>query len=707
MTQLGSQSQTSDTFYEKLLSCALDLDEIDNIRKRYPEIKVREKQKECIKFCREISTKWILRTHLHRDDGTSNEVRIKIENEAKLKILALRYNCKKFDEYDAQIYSYFLYFCGILFHLSKEEDKKDRNELKVFLNSQEQHTTNSNRRLLFRFLIVYIDLVDPEIEDISIFEDLKECLANDDDNIIFGAIEKEHDLIVEILEKTPSRNKFRFAKIAQVFPIEAKQIAESGENSKSAPTQLQLIESIIDSGTARLYYIAGKEAEHTDKLKNALDRSKAFPSNSFALLQAAHLVLKNSDKLDREKALLIEESIGKLEREKSLVEEDKEHLVKLFELIKTIEDTDSGVKKTNKGNYLGTSEYLFKKVIKLIDNDEQFKGFKPFNYRIKLEAVLGLAYTYYKKNQYYKAEDKYSEAEQIINKHLHYHKEYLLAITQINRGRNKYDNGPSFRSRRDAKKEFESVVRIYETALPEIKDELAEIAARALNNLGIFCLDDADYEKAEQQFRKAIEVDDTNAHARYNLGVLYHKKDDDLRAKTLFQNAHNLDSRFPEAGEGLERLDAMNKGDLVSRWYNWWFVSKKGTKGTIRKRGKQIIALSLIAVMITAFGTLVFELYRQGYEYLKSLSNGNQIQQLPDVDEGAFIIILAISIVFLMLPFISKLKMGDIEIELETAGYQAIGPASVGISPTSVGAGFHEEYQNSLRIEFFFAHFWY
>jgi tetratricopeptide (TPR) repeat protein len=705
MTQLGSQSQTSDTFYEKLLSCALNPDQMENIRKSYPEIRVREKQEECIKFCKEVSREWILRTHLHSDDGTSNEDKTKILNEAKDRIIALRNDCRESDEYDAQIYSYFLYFCGILFHLSKKEDEEDRNELRKFLNLRIQHTTNSNRRLLLRFLTTYIDLVDPEIQDIIVFEDLKECLATDDDNVIFGAIEKEHDLIVQILNETPRRNRFRSDRIAQVFPIEAKQIAESGENSKSAPTQLQIIESIIDSGMARLYYIAGRETEHIDKLQKALEKSEAFPNNSFALLQTAHLILKNSDDLEkekalgREKALLIEELIGKLDKEKALLIED-ERLVKLFDLVKTVKDTHSEVKKTNKGNYLDISEYLFKKVIKLIDNDDQFKGFEPFNYRIKFEGVLGLAYIYYKKNQYNEAEKKYLEAEKIIHEHLYHNKEYLTAVTQINSGRNKYDNGPNIRSRRDAKNEFESVVRIYERAIPEIKEELAEIAARAHNNLGIYYLDDADYEKAEQQFRKAIEVDDTNAHARYNLGVLYHIKDDDIRAKKLFQNAHSLGSRFSEAGEGLERLGAMNKGGLVSQWYNWWFASKKGTKGTIRKRGKQIIAVALILVMISAFGTLAFELYQQGYEYLRSLSSGNPVQQLPDVDEGAFIIILTISIVFLMLPFISKLKISDIEIDLETAGYQAIGPASV-------GAGFQEKYQRSIRFEFFFAHFWY
>lgn len=189
-----------------------------------------------------------------------------------------------------------------------------------------------------------------------------------------------------------------------------------------------------------------------------------------------------------------------------------------------------------------------------------------------------------------------------------------------------------------------------------------------------------------------------------NLGVLYYKKDEQERALTLFRNAYNLDSKFSEAREALEKLGAMKKGSLGSEWFDWWFENKKETKGTIRLANKRlsirsIIAVAIIVVMITAFGTLAYDLYLEDFVYFIITSNGADIRS-HDVDENAFLIIFAISIVILMLPFINKLKMSDVEIELETAGYRPVGPASV-------TAGFQYQEDYSIRLPFFFARFWY
>lgn len=111
---------------------------------------------------------------------------------------------------------------------------------------------------------------------------------------------------------------------------------------------------------------------------------------------------------------------------------------------------------------------------------------------------------------------------------------------------------------------------------------------------------------------------------------------------------------------------------------------------------RSIVAVAIIVVMITAFGTLAFDLYLQNL--VNRVTGANT--QSPDVDENAFLIIFAISIIILMLPFINKLKMSDVEIELETAGYRPVGPASV-----TAGFQFQEDY--SIRLPFFFARFWY
>jgi tetratricopeptide (TPR) repeat protein len=701
MTTTERQAEIPETFYGKLLSFVDEQDELKEIRNHYSEIEVCKADQECINFCKELSKKWIIRT-------LSSLVDIKTANEEKIRFLNLRKDCST--ECDIQIYSYFLYFCGILFLLTKEEDKAHRDTLRMFFESKIQSTEDSNRRLLFRFLTAYIDLIDPEKDNIIVFQDLKECLTDDDDKIIFGAIEKEHELMMEILRETHEMSESRLnEKIKKVFPtIERRYIKNNGEN---------IIDSIIRSGIARLYFIAGRESEHIAKLTEALPFETAFPYNSFALVQTAYLAVK------------FHKALEVLDAKKELDEED-ERLNNLFTLVKTA-NIAVKVKASNK-DYLGASEDLFEKVIKLIDEDKQFSGYEPFNFRIKFEALLGLAYIYHLKGLHARAERKYQEAMEIIDGHLsgnennqednednqdeyclknpnNLDEHYLKSILWICRGRERLENG-SFRDNSDAKRDFLAVLKTYEAAPIQVKDELAEIAARAHNNLGIYYLNEADYEKAEEHFKKSLDMDDTSPHARYNLGVLYYRKDEQARALTLFRNAYNLDSKFSEARDALEKLGAMKKGSLGSDWFDWWFENKQKTKGTIRIANKKlsinkrvsirsIVAVAIIIVMIIGFGTLAYDLYLENFVNRIILSNGASMGS-HDVDENAFLIIFAISIIILMLPFINKLKMSDVEIELETAGYRPVGPASV-----TAGFQFQEDY--SIRLPFFFARFWY
>jgi hypothetical protein len=68
---------------------------------------------------------------------------------------------------------------------------------------------------------------------------------------------------------------------------------------------------------------------------------------------------------------------------------------------------------------------------------------------------------------------------------------------------------------------------------------------------------------------------------------------------------------------------------------------------------------------------------------------------------NGFVIALGIGIAIIMLPFINKLKIGDIEIEIESesAGCRPAGPASAtaGLKEVAIGSG----------VEFLFARYWY
>jgi hypothetical protein len=169
MTRVEPQGQIPETFYEKLLSFAVNQGQMEKIRSSYSEVQVRKNNKKCINFCKELSREWIVET-------LNSPSVDKTEKEEKRRLVNLEKVCR--NESDAEIYSYLLYFCGISFLLKgkEKEDKEYRDALREFFESQIQRTEDSNRMLLFRFLITYIDLVDPEKEDIIVFNDLKDAL---------------------------------------------------------------------------------------------------------------------------------------------------------------------------------------------------------------------------------------------------------------------------------------------------------------------------------------------------------------------------------------------------------------------------------------------------------------------------------------------------------------------------------------------------
>jgi hypothetical protein len=74
---------------------------------------------------------------------------------------------------------------------------------------------------------------------------------------------------------------------------------------------------------------------------------------------------------------------------------------------------------------------------------------------------------------------------------------------------------------------------------------------------------------------------------------------------------------------------------------------------------------------------------------------------IPEIDENAFLIIIAICIVIILLPFINKLKLGDIDIEVESAGSRPIGPTSI------TGGASDQDNTEDIKYQIFFPRFWY
>jgi tetratricopeptide (TPR) repeat protein len=665
---------------QDLLSCVYS-DEKEREQKAilYKDEIPRDESQKPLKFSERLSKRWIKDIiESMSDNKTANEEITRKKREKLLNFHNEHFNGNDYNsECDVLIYSYFLYLCGALFLFKEKEHIEQLETLKNFFKTKSRNPEYSNNsRLFFKFMDLYADIVNPMVPDMIVFKEVKQCLTNDDDNIIFDAIETEHKIMQEIIEDTPGRTIKRKEKINQIFPNFEKKYKTRESN---------IIESIIQSGLARIYFVAGRDDEHEKRLDAALKDKEGFPENSYAIVQKAHLLLKQRHREDDEDS--------------------------------NTEDLDKAEKKPKDTNAVNRAERDLKKVIELIDDYEQFGKIEDhnpydtiddrifFKHRIKLEAIMGLAYVDYIRGQYHKADQKYNEAEKLVDNYLGTEKVYLKSIISLTRGRNHLDNG-SDENNGDAIRYFRKVLEIYnDPAQKKIKEELREVAARAHNNLGMCYLNEGRYEEAEEQLKKAIDLDDTNPHVRYNLGVLYYRKGDEDRAIRLIRHAYNLDTGFLESKKALDKLGAVQKRQgLGAEWFDWWFRgAEKGTKAKTKKRNtrllwlKRSIAIVLCIIAITAIGKLALDLYL--HDFVNMASETYSIHT-HDPDENAFLVIVAISIAILMLPFINKLRMGDVEIEVESAGYRPVGPASVTM-------GLSANPTQYIRHPFFYAHFWY
>lgn len=144
MTSIKPPVENPETFYEKLLSFVYeqDKDQMEKIRNNYPAIQVckdDQNYQNCIGFCIKVSKAWIKRTPPSLPDNkTMTRPNMEKINEDKIRILDLQKYC--ITEYDTQIFSYFLWFCGILFLLSETKDKGHRQKLREHICSLPYHS---------------------------------------------------------------------------------------------------------------------------------------------------------------------------------------------------------------------------------------------------------------------------------------------------------------------------------------------------------------------------------------------------------------------------------------------------------------------------------------------------------------------------------------------------------------------------------------
>ncbi|MDD2684419.1 MAG: tetratricopeptide repeat protein, partial [Candidatus Cloacimonetes bacterium] len=89
------------------------------------------------------------------------------------------------------------------------------------------------------------------------------------------------------------------------------------------------------------------------------------------------------------------------------------------------------------------------------------------------------------------------------------------------------------------------------------------------NNLGVIYMDNNDLSKAEQEFKKELEINPDYDKALVNLGEIYYRQERFIEAKYFWQEAFRINPYDPSPYFRLLKLDAqLNPGASASESNN-------------------------------------------------------------------------------------------------------------------------------------------
>jgi tetratricopeptide (TPR) repeat protein len=270
---------------------------------------------------------------------------------------------------------------------------------------------------------------------------------------------------------------------------------------------------------------------------------------------------------------------------------------------------------------------------------EQLCGFPSTRISVQAMAHAGLGYLYSKSGLYKKAERCYYEALWTIEYSSESHSPSMRSLKSfilLNRGRSRLDSGRL----EDAKEDF-----------LEARKE-PDLLAHVETNIGVLYYKQSFNGKAKSRFHHAIELKSDLAEAYYNLGVVYNDEGKKEKAIRLFRTARDVDGNLSEAHEALEKLEGSKVGDIRD-WYNWWF-------GIATTPCKKALGTVFVALILLGISSAFYDIHMSGSEVSNSLFG-----------------VLGFALIFLILPLITKLKLGTIEIEMESKGKRPLCHANV------------------------------
>jgi tetratricopeptide (TPR) repeat protein len=300
----------------------------------------------------------------------------------------------------------------------------------------------------------------------------------------------------------------------------------------------------------------------------------------------------------------------------------------------TLKD-DPKENRKNAEKYRKEAEEMLNKSLSLVKT--QFDDVPITRISVQATAHAGLGYLYSKRGDplsYRKAESCYQEAIKTIEDSSCSESpflQYMKSFIKLNRGRNRLDKGKF----KEAEKDFDEA------------SKEPDLLAYVEINRGILYHKQSFNRKAKSKFNHAIKLKSDLAEAYYNLGVIYNEEGKKEKAIRLFDTALDINEDLTEAHDALKKLQGLEVQDIRD-WYKWWF----GKEATRYKKGLGIVFVALILIGIAS---TIYAIHTKDSGISSSIFGG-----------------LAFALIFLILPLITKLKLGTIEVEMESKGERPV-----------------------------------
>jgi len=188
------------------------------------------------------------------------------------------------------------------------------------------------------------------------------------------------------------------------------------------------------------------------------------------------------------------------------------------------------------------------------------------------------------------------------------------------------------------------------------------------NNIGIcYYQQGGNDEKAIDYFEKAINIDEDQPNAYYNLAILYNRQKKQDKVKDIIDRCPNDFSTIKEIKMNMDHHQS-------SDWYSWWFS---------HGNAKKLVGIALIASILApliGIAIVLDDVYLVSQDNPLRTGVSKFIGTNAAVIVAAFIVVIGIVVGILLLPSLHTFKVGTIE--LETARpLTDIGPVSLSFTP--------------------------